>query len=175
MAKEMSSTTPESTEPHNSNSAKGRDSFDITVGGNLVNFFNRNVTPYPTDVGGPAFDLVPVTKQKDIMINVARMHGQQEYNRIMELVAVLQKQAASIKRRLEITDMVHTAKYDFQTYHGQIYWLCFDTIKQYSRLVSLGPNDWSTAAPDHWEYICRIKWLGDYSWVEVDDNGNHLE
>lgn len=157
------------------NSAKGRSSFDSKIGDGLISFFNKNVTPYPTEVGGPAFDLIPIEKQKDIMINVARMHGQQEYNRIMELVAVLQKQAASIQRRLQITDMVHSAKYEFQTYHGQIYWLCFDSRKQFTRLVMHGPTDWSTGAPAEYEYICRVKWLGDYTWIEVDSEGNSVE
>ena len=152
-----------------SNLAKGRDSYDIQVGTSLVAFFNRNATPYPTDVGGPAFDLIPITKQKDIMVNVARMHGQQEYNRIMELVTVLQKQAESIKRRLEITDMVHAAKYDFQTYHGNVYWLLYDTRKQFTRLTMTGPNDWSSSAPAEYQYICRVRWLGDYTWEEVFD------
>lgn len=161
--------------PKESNIAKGQNSYDSQVGDNLVAFFNKNVTPYPTEVGGPAFDLIPVEKQKDIMVNVARMHGQQEYNRIMELVSVLQKQAASIKRRLEITDAVHSAKYDFQTYHGQIYWLCFDHRKKFSRLVHHGPTEWSSGPPEEWEYICRVKWLGDYTWIEVDDQGNAIE
>lgn len=158
-----------------SNTAKGIDSYDSKVGDNLISFFNKNVTPYPTEVGAPSFDLVPVERQKDIMINVARMHGQQEYNRIMQLVAVLQQQANSIKRRLEITDWVHAAKYNFQTYHGQIYWLCYDTRKQISRLVQTGPEDWTTGAPEDWEYICRVKWLGDYTWIEVDQEGNSIE
>ena len=157
------------------NSAKGRSSYDSELGGSLVSFFNRNVTPYATEAGGFKFDLIPVEKQKDIMVNVARMHGEQEYNRIMELVAVLQKQAASIKRRLEITDAVHSAKYEFQTYHGQVYWLCYDTRKQHTRLVHHGPNDWSTGAPEEYEYICRVKWLGDYTWIEVDEQGNSIE
>lgn len=157
-----------------SNVAKGRESYDSSIGDSLVAFFNKNVTPYPTEVGGPAFDLIPVEKQKDMMVNVARMHGQQEYNRIMELVAVLQKQAASIKRRLEITDMVHAAKYDFQTYHGQIYWLVYDSKKSVTRLSHLGPEDWTTASPDGYEYIARVKWLGDYTWIEVDEEGNAL-
>jgi hypothetical protein len=105
------------TEP--SNQADGRNSFDITTGNVLVEFINRNVTPYATEVGGPRFDLVPVERQKDIMVNVARMHAQQEYNRIMQLVTVLQQQAAEIHRRLEITDWVHAAHYEFQIYHGQ--------------------------------------------------------
>jgi hypothetical protein len=158
-----------------SNLAKGVNSFDSTIGNNLITFFNKNVTPYPTDIGGPSFELVPVSKQKDIMINVARMHGQQEYNRIMELVSVLQKQAASIKRRLEITDLVHAAKYEFQTYHGQVYWLCYDHRVKLSKLVLIGPDEWNTGCPIEYEYICRVKWLGDYTWLEVDDQGNPVE
>ena len=151
------------------NSAKGRDSFDANVGSNLITFINRNVTPYPTEVGGPKFDLVPVTKQKDIMLNVARMHAQQEYDRIMELVAVLQKQAEQIKRRLDITDAVHASKYDFQVYHGRIYWLVFDTKKECTILCLTGPKDWSTGIPETYQYICAVKWLGDHTWIEVED------
>ena len=154
-----------------SNRARGRFSFDATVGNNLVEFMNRSATPYPVDVGAPAFDLVPVERQKDIMLNVARMHAQQEYDRIMALVAVLQRQAESIRRRLEITDSVHSAKYDFQIYHGQIYWLVWDSKITGTRLSPLGPDDWSTGSPDHYRYIARVKWLGDYTWIEVDSAG----
>lgn len=156
------------------NNAKGRTSFDSTSSGSLIEFINRNVTPYPTEIGGIKFDLVPVTKQKDIMLNVARLHAQQEYDRIMELVSVLQKQAAQIKRRLEITDAVHAAEYQFQVFHDKIYWLVYDTKKSCTILVHHGPDDWSTGAPDHYEYICRVKWLGDHSWIEVDNNGQPI-
>ncbi len=158
-----------------SNLSKGKDSFDSQIGDSLVQFINRNVTPYPTEVGGPVFDLIPVEKQKDIMVNVARMHGQQEYNRIMELVAVLQKQAESIKRRLDITDMVHSAVYQFQIAHGQCYWLVYNTRKNHTLLTQHGPDDWSTGSPDDYNYITRVKWLGDYTWVEVDENGQNVE
>ena len=157
-----------------SNLADGRDSFDANVGNVVVEFFNKNVTPYPTEVGAPKFDLVPVTKQKDIMINVARMHAQQEYNRITELVEVLQRQAAELKRRLDITDMVHAARYEFQVYHGQTYWLVTDHKKGGTRLTHHGPQDWTTGAPAEYEYICQVKWLGDYTWIEVDNNGNSM-
>ena len=157
-----------------SNRAKGRDSFDATVGNSLVEFINRTSTPYPVEVGAPAFDLVPVEKQKDIMLNVARLHAQQEYDRIMSLVAVLQRQANSIRRRLEITDAVHSAKYDFQIYHNQIYWLAYDSNHDLIRLTPLGPTDWSTGAPDHYQYMARVKWLGDYTWIEVDEQGRPL-
>ncbi len=134
-----------------SNVAKGRTSFDAEIGDTLVPFINRNITPYATEAGSVKFDLIPVEKQKDVMVNVARMHAEQEYNRILELVAVLQKQAAQIKRRLDLTDMVHSAKYDFQIYHGQLYWLLFDSKIKGTRLTLNGPNDWSTGVPEHYE------------------------
>jgi hypothetical protein len=157
------------------NSADGRTSFDTEVDGTLVSFLNRNVTPYPTEVGGPKFDLVPVTKQKDIMLNVARMHAQQEYERIMDLVKVLQSQAAKIKRRLEITDALHSAEYQFKLYNGNIYWLCYDNLKKFNRLVKHGPTEWFTGKPSEYDYICRVKWLGDYTWIEVDENGKPVD
>jgi hypothetical protein len=150
-----------------SNSAKGRDSFDVSTGNTLVHFFNRNVTPHATSTLGPKFDLVPVESQKDLMVNAARMHAQQEYDRIMQLVSVLQQQADDIRRRLDITDMVRAAKYEFQTYHGQVYWLVQDNKHHCTRLVHTGPADWNTGVPEGYQYICQVKWLGDYTWQEV--------
>ena len=153
----------------------GRVSEDANLNNTLVAFFNRNVSEYPTEVGGPKFDLIPVTKHKDLMVNAARMYAQQEYNRIMDLVAVLQKQAEQLKRRLEITDMVHAAYYQMQLYHGQCYWLAHDSMHDRSILISLGPNDWHAGSPSWYNYICRIKWLGDNTWMEVDENGEFVE
>jgi hypothetical protein len=155
-----------------SNLAKGRNSYDSTIGNSLVTFFNKNVTPYPTDVGAPSFDLIPVQKQKDIMINHARMYAQQEYNRIMELVDVLQKQADGIKRRLDVTDAVHAAEYQFQIVMGHCYWLVWDTRKEKNLLVHHGPTEWSTGAPDDYSYQMRVKYMGDHTWLEVDEQGN---
>lgn len=101
------------------------------------------------------------------MVNAARMYAQQEYDRIMELVAVLQKQAADIKKRLDLTDQVHQAAYQMKLYPGQKYWLYNDLQKGGTALGKMGPHDWSTAAPAHYEYIVQIQWLGDYTWQEI--------
>ena len=151
-----------------SNILKGRDSFDATTGNVLVPFINRSAVPYATESSGPRFDLVPVEKQKDIMLNVARMHAQQEYDRIMELVSVLERQASQIKRRLEITDAVHAAEYQFQIAHGENYWLVYDSRKNINRLCMRGPEGWSSGPPEDYQYIAQVQWLGDHSWIEVN-------
>ena len=154
-----------------SNLAKGRNSFDSTSTGLLIPFFNRNVSEYPTEAGAVKFDLVPVTKQKDIMINHARIYAQQEYDRIMQLVAVLESQAQQIKRRLEITDAVHAAEYNFSPVLGHSYWLTWDTRRSKTLLVLQGPNDWSCGKPEDYEYIAQVKYMGDHTWMELDNEG----
>jgi Protein of unknown function (DUF2452) len=151
------------------NSAKGRTSYDSTSTGSLIPFFNRNVTPYATEAGSVKFEMVPVTKQKDLMINHARMFAQQEYDRIMELVAVLEKQAQQIKRRLEVTDAVHGAVYQFQPVMGNVYWLVWEKRKQHTLLTQNGPNDWSSSAPDDYEYMAQVKYMGDHTWLELNE------
>ena len=155
-----------------SNLAKGRTSYDSTSTGSLIPFFNRNVSEYPTEAGGIKFDLVPVTKQKDIMINHARIYAQQEYDRIMELVSVLEKQAQQIKRRLEVTDAVHGAEYQFSPVLGQAYWLAWDKRKTKTLLVHHGPDGWSSAPPEDYEYIAHVKYMGDHTWMELDKDGH---
>lgn len=156
--------------PTDNNSANGVHSYDSTSTGNLIHFFNRNVSEYPTEAGGPKFDLIPVTKQKDIMINHARIYAQQEYDRIMELVNVLQKQANDIKRRLEVTDAVHAAEYQFQIVMGNIYWLVWEKRKEKTLLVHTGPNDWSTGVPESYEYVTQVKYMGDHTWMEITED-----
>jgi len=152
-----------------SNITKGRKSYDSTMGNTVVPFFNRNVTPYPTEAGGPKFDLVPVTQQKDIMINNARLYAQQEYDRIMELVAVLERQAADIKRRLDMTDLVHSCMYDFQLSMGHAYWVVKDIRKNVTRLTAMSPTDWTSGVPVDYEYLIQVRYLGDHTWVEVNE------
>ena len=92
----------------------------------------------------------------------------------MELVAVLENQALQIKRRLEVTDAVHAAVYQFQAVMGNAYWLVWDKRKQHILLTSHGPNDWSSSAPEDYEYQARVKYMGDHTWLEIDENGNPI-
>jgi hypothetical protein len=151
-----------------SNILKGRDSYDSTSTGALIPFLNRNVTPYATESSGPKFDLVPVTQQKDLMINHARMYAQQEYDRIMELVRVLEGQAQQIKRRLQVTDAVHAAEFQFKLVMGRCYWLVWDKRLEKTLLIHNGPDNWSSSAPEDYVYQTQVKYMGDHTWLEVN-------
>jgi hypothetical protein len=124
---------------------------------------------YPVAIGAPKFELVNVTQQKDIMLNSAILHAEQEYSRIMELVAVLQKQADGIKRRLDLTQQVHAAYFQFKVYPGKVYWLVYDTRHNRTILSHTGPYGWSTGIPDNYQYMTAVRSLGDNTWMEVQD------
>lgn len=156
------------------NIVKGRTSYDSTSTGAIIPFLNRNVTPYATESSGPTFDLIPVTEQKDLMINHARMYAQQEYDRIMELVRVLEGQARQIKRRLEITDAVHASEFQFKLVMGKCYWLVWDKRKEKTLLVLQGPDGWSTGVPEDYVYQTQVKYMGDHTWLEVDEEGEPI-
>jgi hypothetical protein len=103
------------------------------------------------------------------MINHARMYAQQEYDRIVELVAVLEKQAQQIRRRLEVTDAVHAAEYQFQIVMGNCYWLAWDIRKEIMILTHHGPNDWSSGTPVDLVYQIKVKYMGDHTWLEINE------
>jgi hypothetical protein len=126
---------------------------------------------YPMEVGAPRFAPIDVLKQKDIMINAARANAEKEYNRIMESVRVLQQQADALIRRLEITEMVHSAKYGFNPAINKKYWLYREKDKNYIGLTPIGPGEWILGStPESYEYIAHVKFLGDQTWEEVNDN-----
>jgi hypothetical protein len=108
------------------------------------------------------------------MINHARMYAQQEYDRIMELVAVLQKQADDIRRRLEVTDLVHAAEYQFQVVMGNSYWLVWHRRREQTLLVMTGPTEWNTGVPEDYEYLTKVRYMGDHTWLEIDSNGESV-
>jgi hypothetical protein len=95
------------------------------------------------------------------------MYAQQEYDRIMELVNVLQRQADDIRRRLEVTDAVHSAEYQFSPVMGNLYWVVWETRKQKTLLVMNGPDDWNTGAPESYEYLMQVRYMGDHTWMEI--------
>jgi hypothetical protein len=97
------------------------------------------------------------------------MYAQQEYDRIMELVAVLEKQAQDIKRRLDVTDAVHAAEYQFQIVMGQYYWLVWDQRKEKMILTYHGPSDWNSGPPVDYIYQIQVKYMGDHTWMEIKE------
>jgi hypothetical protein len=36
-------------------------------------------------------------------------------------------------------------------------------------LTQHGPNDWSSSHPEDYEYQVKVKYMGDHTWMEIND------
>jgi len=133
----------------------------------------HNNIAYPMDIGDQFFAPINIEKEKDLMLSLARMNATQEYERIMESVRVLKKQADELMRRVKLTNLIHSAKFGFKPVPGKNYWLFRHTGTKFTTphigLGSMGPDDWSSP-PDEYEFIAQVKCLGDQTWQEVKND-----
>jgi hypothetical protein len=127
----------------------------------------RSSLPYPMELGSPAFAPVDVYREKDIIYNVGRLHAQQEYERIMEQVEVLKRQAENLANRMKVSDMMHNINITFKPVHGKIYYVYLDTIKNVHWVSMNHPNSWSALGIHH-KFTTAVQLMGDSNWCEVE-------
>ena len=154
---------------NDSNVLKGRNSKDANIGGELVAFINHSSSEYPVEVGAAFFAPVNVQEQKDLDLNVAKEHAKEEYNRIMEMVAILQEQAKKLASRLDATELVHTAEYGIRTIHNRTYHIYFNSCKNKNTLTPIGPTEWCAGPVEHLTYVASVKKKGDSTWEYIEE------
>lgn len=126
----------------------------------------RSNLPYPMELGSPSFFPIPVEKEKDILLNTSKLHAKQEYDRIMEQVEVLKKQADALVNRISISEMINQCVYLFKPVHGKMYYVYNNTFKNENWLSINSPNSWIALGQQH-EYVVTVKLMGDSTWEEV--------
>lgn len=130
--------------------------------------------PYPTNLGAPKFEPVPIADVKDRARNIARYHANEkleelneQYQLIIKQAELVRKQAETVVDRINLTDAVLNAEYQFVPIAYKPYYLVYDSNINKNRLVMNGPHEWSTGAPDHWDYLANIRLLGDGTWERI--------
>lgn len=155
----------------NKNVMKGRVSKDAEIGGLPVAFINHNVSEYPTSIGAPNFTPVVVEEQKDISLNIAKQHAKEEYDRIMQMVRILEDQAKALVSRLDATELMHKTFYMLTPVHNRHYHIYFNTYHNRNELSMIGHREWCSGnPPGHMQYIATVFKKGDSTWEYVDED-----
>jgi len=126
----------------------------------------RYALAYPMEVGAPAFAPIDVKHEKDVIHNAGKLHAKEQYDRIMEQVAVLKKQADSLMNRMAVSDIMRKCMYGFKPVHGKTYFVYYDEFKE-EYVLSLNNPKWNNAWPDYIKYHMTVRLLGDSTWEEV--------
>lgn len=129
--------------------------------------FKKASVPYALDRGSQSFSLVEVKDKKDQQFNLAIKQAQQEFENLKQIADVINQQALQIKNRLEVTEMIHQAEYNFEPVPDEIYWVAKDLKKDIFILCVLGPDEWAISPPEHYSYISKVRFLPNGLWERL--------
>jgi hypothetical protein len=127
----------------------------------------KPLVPYPLDRGAPKFHLIDIKSVKDQEYNLAVKQAQREFDKLKEMADVITQQANQIRDRMELTQQVYRAEYNFKPVAGNTYWLLRHSKKDILMLCLLGPEDWAQGPPEAYEYINQVRSLPNGLWEGV--------
>ena len=89
-----------------------------------------------------------------------------QLDQIRQQIELLAKQAQELRKRKELSLMIHDARLSFQPVIGQTYYMY--EKKDGNHLLSLvSPKEWGGSGPFK-QFISAVKLLADHTWVEVE-------
>jgi hypothetical protein len=123
---------------------------------------NPGLIPYPHTIGSPAF---APTKQGVIKSRSMRAMEEQsnmQMRQIQEQIALLARQAETLKNRVEISKAVYAAEMGFQPLVGEVYHL-YVREEDHFVLSMIGPEEWGKTIPFKY-FAATVKLLADHTW-----------
>lgn len=117
---------------------------------------------YAHSVGG--FAIVPndYGAIKSQALETMQEQAQMQIDQIAEQMKLLAKQAQSIKDRVEVSQEIFAAKYDFKPIVGKHYYL-YEMASGQRRLSFIGPDEWGPKGATM-TFIAKVKLLADHTW-----------
>lgn len=135
-----------------------------------------NLMPYPTNIGAPKFEPLPISSMKDTAKNIARYHANEklqeltdQYQLIIKQAEMIQQQAQKILSRVKVTDLILEAEYQFKPVPYNVYYLVWDKKVMLYRLSFLSSTDWGSNLPSYYDYQYSVRLLGDSTWEIVNE------
>ena len=116
-------------------------------------------TPYPTNVGAPAFTLNNIVEFKETRSSNALHH-------LNTRLEEIKKQYDALVDLAQDTEMIYRSKYNFLPIVGKTYHL-YIGYDGNPTLTIVGPNDWSTSRAD--DYLGSFLFTTENTWERVED------
>jgi len=97
-----------------------------------------------------------------------RDQTQREMTRLYEQMQLLIKQAEDIKKRVEVSEKIYSATFNFEPVINHMYYL-YEKEDGKHILSMISPKEWGNTLP-YSKYLATIKLLSDHTW-EILDQG----
>lgn len=122
---------------------------------------NPHLLPYAHTLGGAI--IKPLDKGRIQGLAMSAMYEQtgDKLNQIKNQIELLVEQAQEIHNRMEISEKIYEAQYNFKPIIGQMYYLYQKKDESYV-LSMIAPEEWGKSMP--YEFLSRAKVLSDHTW-----------
>ena len=123
---------------------------------------------FPHHVGSALIKPEDKGKIKGRSLMAMRDQTQREMTRLYEQMQLLIKQAEDIKNRVEVSEKIYSATFNFEPVINHIYYL-YEKEDGKHILSMISPKEWGNTLP-YSKYLATIKLLSDHTW-EILDQG----
>ncbi len=121
---------------------------------------------FPHHIGSAVVKPEDQGKLKSRALSAMREQTSKQLMQIQKQAELLAKQAAEIKKRMELSEKVYQAKLSFEPFVGHTYHL-YKKQDEFC-LYLIGPDEWGKTKPEGIEFIGSLKLLSDHTWEPVN-------
>jgi len=130
---------------------------------------NPGLLPYAHTVGGAAFELVDVKKNKSLDLSAMQDQTDMQLDQIRKQMELLAQQAMEIKKRKELSELIYNAKMSFKPEINHIYYL-YENEEATPILSMIAPEEWGRSRKYN-RFLHKIRLLADHTWkIEPHEN-----
>jgi len=112
-------------------------------------------------------DIVPISTSRGYGLITMEHHANRQIDSLKKQAALLVEQATEIRNRMELAQLISTARYSFKPIMLKEYYL-YERSGKYI-LTLIAPEEWDGGIP-YGECVARVRQLGDSTWEEVPDD-----
>ncbi len=123
---------------------------------------NPGLLPYAHNVGSISVNPEDVGKLKSRALSAMQEQTTKQLAQIQKQVELLAQQAIEIKKRIEISEKIYTAKMSFEPFVGNVYYLYEQD--EIFKLMLIAPDEWGRSKKESLHFIASVRLLSDHTW-----------
>jgi len=122
--------------------------------------------PYPHHIGSIVVKPEDVGKIKGRAYAAMIEQSNRQLFQIQKQAELLAKQASEIKKRIEVSEKIYTAKISFEPFVGHTYHLYEYNSEMH--LMMIAPDEWGKSKKETLKFVASAKLLSDYTWEVME-------
>ncbi len=127
---------------------------------------NPALLAYPHHIGSISVKPEDVGKLKSRALSAMHEQTTKQLQQIQKQVELLANQAYDIKKRIEVSEKIYTAKISFEPFIGNEYYL-YEQEDSY-KLMMIAPDEWGKSKKENLLFINKVRLLSDHTWEIIN-------